>query len=84
VSCGIEIRIFTGYDYVVHLHPGVFITDDTNTLAVLRENLDTDVVFFVTRSVPDDERFFTFDFFIFKPRRYREVGRHDGIRSLFD
>jgi len=68
VSCGIEMGIFADYDYVIHLHPDVFITEDANILTVLRENLDNDVVFFVTRSVPDDERFFSFDFFIFKPR----------------
>ncbi len=68
VSTGIEMGIFTEYDYVIHLHPDVFITADVKILDVLRENLDNDVVFFVTRSMPDDERFFSFDFFMFKPR----------------
>lgn len=68
VSNGIEMGLFGDYDYVIHLHPDVFITDDAGILKVLRSNLDNDNVFLVNRSLPDDERFFSFDFFIFKPR----------------
>jgi hypothetical protein len=68
VSKGIEMGIFKDYDYVIHLHPDVFITEDTNLMEVLTENLDNDIVFFITESLPYDPRFFSFDFFIFKPK----------------
>jgi len=68
VSKGIEMGIFNGYDYIIHLHPDVFITDDTYLLEVLNENINNDTVFFITKSVAKDPRFFSFDFFIFKPK----------------
>jgi len=68
VSQGFEMGIFQEYDYVIHLHPDVYMTDDEYLLEILRENLQNDIGFFVNRSVPNDERFFSFDFFIFKPR----------------
>jgi hypothetical protein len=68
VSSGIEMGIFAPYDYVIHLHPDVFITDDAGIMRILTDNIDNDCAFFVNKSVPDDERFFSFDFFIFKPR----------------
>lgn len=68
LSKGIEMGIFKDYDYVIHLHPDVFITDDNNLLEVLTENLNNDIVFFITESLPYDPRFFSFDFFMFKPK----------------
>jgi hypothetical protein len=68
VSSGIEMGIFNAYDYVIHLHPDVFITDDSKILEMLNDNIDNDYVFLVNKSLPDDERFFSFDFFAFKPR----------------
>jgi len=68
VSEGIEMGIFNEYDYVIHLHPDVFITDDKYLTEVLTENLDNDIVFFITKSVANDPIFFSFDFFIFKPK----------------
>ena len=68
VSKGLEMGIFKEYDYVIHLHPDVFITDDLYLTNILTENKDNDTVFFITKSRPDDDDFFSFDFFIFKPK----------------
>ena len=67
VSNGIEMGIFKEYDYIIHIHPDVFITNDTNLLNVLSENIHNDIVFFITKS-NHDNKFFSFDFFIFKPK----------------
>lgn len=71
VSRGIEMGVFAGYDYVIHLHPDVFITGESGIVELLTANVGNDYVFFVNKSVPDDERFFSFDFFIFKPALLR-------------
>jgi hypothetical protein len=68
VSKGIEMGIFKDYDYVIHLHPDVFITEDAKLMEILTENLENDIVFFITESLPYDPRFFSFDFFITKTR----------------
>lgn len=67
VSEGFELGIFKEYDYVIHLHPDVFITEDEYLVTILRENLENDTVFFITKS-NQDPTFFSFDFFIFKPK----------------
>lgn len=81
VSHGIEAGVFAGYDYVLHLHPDVFITDDARIIEILETNLDNDCVFFVNKSRPDDDRFFSFDFFIFKPRLLKTNIFKDGLYS---
>jgi hypothetical protein len=68
ISQGIDMGIFNEYDYILHLHPDVFITNDSYLLNVLKTNLDNDIIFFITKSLPDDNKFFSFDFFIFKPK----------------
>jgi hypothetical protein len=68
ISEGIELGIFKDYDYVIHLHPDVFIIDDNYLTEVLLENLNNDVVFLVNKSVPHNPKYFSFDFFIFKPK----------------
>jgi hypothetical protein len=68
VSEGFDMGIFNGYDYVIHLHPDVFITDDVYLTEVLLENLDNDICFLINKSFPNDSKFFSFDFFIFKPK----------------
>ena len=60
--------IFNNYDYVIHLHPDVFLTDDKYLMDVLVENINNDIVFFITRCFPNDVTMFGFDFFIFKPK----------------
>ena len=68
ISEGIELGIFKDYDYVIHLHPDVFIIDDNYLTEVLLENLNNNVVFLVNKSVPHNPKFLSFDFFIFKPK----------------
>lgn len=68
LSVAYDMGIFEEYDYVIHLHTDVFITDDTYLMEVLNKNLHNDTVFFITKSVPNDSNFFSFDFFIFKPK----------------
>ena len=84
VSSGIEMGIFSPYDYIIHLHPDVFITDDAGIMATLNDNLDNDCVFFVNRSMPHDARFFSFDFFIFKPRLLPKNIFIDALRTYRD
>lgn len=67
ISNGIEMGIFSNYDYVIHLHPDVFITDDKYLIDVLISNLDNENVFLITKSIPNNT-YFSFDFFIFKPK----------------
>ena len=55
------------YDYVIHIHPDVFIIHEKQLLQILYEELNTPTSFIVNRSVPNDDRWFSFDFFIFKP-----------------
>lgn len=68
VSQGFDMGLFSSYDYVIHIHPDVFITDDTYLLSVLNTHFTDDIAFFLTRSVPNDPKFASFDFFIFKPK----------------
>ena len=68
ISESIDSGIFNSYDYVIAIQPDVFITDDTYLLEVLYKNLTNDIVFFITKSLPNDERFFSTDFYIFKPK----------------
>lgn len=84
VSQAMDMGIFQDYDYVIHLHPDVFLTDDSYLLDVLRSNMNNDTVFFVTKSVPDDPRFFSFDFFIFKPKLLTTNIFKEGMYSFTD
>jgi hypothetical protein len=68
LSKGIEMGIFNNYDYVIHIHPDVFITDDLYLKDILVNNINNDIVFFITKSLPNNDTFFSFDFFIFKPK----------------
>lgn len=68
MSINIDKGIFHEYDYVIHIHPDVFITDDVYLMQVLEENKNNNTVFFITKSVPNDDTFFSLDFFIFKPK----------------
>jgi len=72
VSTGIEMGIFKKYDYVLHFHPDVFITDDQKLLNILNEHKDNDNVFLINHSYPNWYSFFSFDFFIFKPKLLKQ------------
>ena len=84
VSNGIEMGIFKDYDYAIHLHPDVFITAESKLVDLLIANLDNDYVFLVNRSLPDDERFFSFDFFVFKPRLLKTNIFKDDLHGYGD
>jgi len=68
MSRAIQMGVFHGYDYVIHLHPDVFLTESIYLNKILYTNLENDTVFFMTRYFPDDPNHFSSDFFIFKPR----------------
>ena len=68
VSAGWEMGIFDRYDYVIHLHPDVFITDEKPIINVLEEHLNKDVNFLVTTVHPPPCTFAAFDFFIFRTK----------------
>jgi len=72
ISEGFDMGIFQEYDYVIHLHPDVYLTDDKYLMEILNENLNNDTVFFITKSCTNDDKFFSFDFFIFKPKLLHE------------
>ena len=71
ISESLNMGIFHGYDYVIHLHPDVFLTDDTYLLELLNKHLKNETVFLVNRCFPDDQEHFSVDFFIFKPKLLR-------------
>lgn len=68
LSQGFEMGLFKDYDYVIHLHPDVFITEDTYLLNIIMENKDNNTVFFINKSFMHEESMFSFDFFMFKPK----------------
>jgi len=68
MSRAIQMGTFHVYDYVIRLHPDVFITESRYLNEILYANRETDTVFFMTKYFPDDPTHFASDFFIFKPR----------------
>ena len=64
-----KMGIFNNYDYVIHMHPDVFITEETELIKLLKDNLNNNKVFLVTKYFPwkTFEHYAT-DFFIFKPK----------------
>ena len=62
-----ELYNLDNYDYVVHLHPDVYITNPQIFNEILEIYQDSNITFFNTHSYPDD-RFYDFDFFIFRPK----------------
>lgn len=68
ISDIIDMNVCNEYDYVIHTHPDVIITQDNIIKQVLEENLNNNICFFTSKSWPNDEKRFSFDFFIFKPK----------------
>lgn len=62
-----DAGVFAGYDYVINCQADVFIIGEEPLLDVLNRKCG-DSVFFITKSIPDDERFFSTDFLIFRPK----------------
>ena len=71
ISIAYDNNLFKDYDYVIHCHPDVFITDDEYLIQVLKDNYENDNIFFITLSHPNTV-FFSTDFFIFKPQLLKE------------
>lgn len=55
------------YDYVIHLHPDVFICNEQPILSLLQQELLSDNVFYCNLSLRN-VCLYSFDFFIFKPK----------------
>lgn len=72
----------TEYDYVIHIHPDVFIINDSELVKLMNDELNTTNVFFVNRSF-DDKRSYSFDFFMFKPKLL-ETNIFKGYESWTD
>ncbi|MDC7223959.1 MAG: hypothetical protein PQJ60_09475 [Spirochaetales bacterium] len=58
---------FRRYDYVIQLHPDVFITDEKVIFPLLEESRESEEAFFVSRCFGTDSKKYSTDFFIFKP-----------------
>ena len=84
VSDAFDRNIFKDYDYVIHLHPDVFITKDVAIMKILNENINNNTAFFITKSFPNDSYFFSFDFFIFKPKLLESNIFNDCIHECAD
>ena len=68
ISDIIDMNVCSEYDYVIHTHPDVIFTRDDIIKKHMEENLHNDTCFFITKSMPGDDNFFSFDFFMFKPK----------------
>jgi len=67
-----SIKNLSDYDYVIHLHPDVFVVNEEPLMKLLDAELSTSNVFLVNNVIPNDSRFYCFDFFIFKPKLLKE------------
>jgi len=61
---------FANYDYVVHLHPDVFLINENKIFEILKQNLFSDVEMLISK-FPEEypQKSFYTDFFIFKPKK---------------
>ena len=55
------------YDWVLHMHPDVFIINEGPILKLLTQELNTDNVFYVNYSL-NNKVLYSFDFFLWKPK----------------
>jgi len=60
--------LFKEYDYVIHSHPDVFITTDHLLGKILEYFSYSDKVFLVNNAWAGDDKWMSFDFFIFRPK----------------
>jgi len=74
---------FKGYDFVIHFHPDVFITDEKKLQNLLEEEINTDnqiIVDYHPNLNHNTHKTYSTDFFIFKPNIYNffnEVDIHN-------
>lgn len=68
-----DMEILQDYDFVIHLHPDIFITDERPIINLLSSDNEQSVLF-VSRIFGNAHPSFATDFFIFRPLNYlREI-----------
>ena len=63
----IDMNICNNYDFIIHIHPDVFIISDLIIEKLLNDEINNDFAFYVNHSINDTE-WFSFDMFIFRPK----------------
>jgi len=58
------------YDYIIHMHPDVFIINEIPLLNLLTQNINSDIIFYVNLSL-NTKLLYAFDFFIFNPNKLK-------------
>lgn len=74
------------YDFIIHLHPDVFILDDKKLYELLIDKKDKNIDFFVSQVVEAPFAYLT-DLFIFKPKnnfisKYINYKNHGGAETI--
>ena len=67
-ACADYFDLFKEYDYVIHTHPDIFITQEEILLKILEIFYSKHYVFIVNNSIKDDNKFMSTDFIIFRPK----------------
>jgi glycosyltransferase involved in cell wall biosynthesis len=67
-----EKLLHSNYDYVIHIHPDIFMTNENTLLELLHNELNNEETFIVNKYLVNNSSFFSFDFFIFKPKKLQE------------
>jgi len=74
-----DMGIFKEYDYVIALNTDVFIVHDDVLIKTMEENLENDIVYFITKSFPNDPCFYDVDFTLVKPKLLTDNYMRDEI-----
>jgi hypothetical protein len=80
---GYENKIFDEFDYVIHIHPDVYILDESRIKEILEEYLHKKVSFIVFRDNNEGRETYFSDIFVFKPK-YIEKGTFSLFNSFKD
>ena len=74
---------YHNYDYVIQIHPDVYITNESEIIKILNKYNNSKVGLIVNKSIPDEkketygipkkDKWFSSDFFIFKPKIYHLI-----------
>jgi hypothetical protein len=72
--------LYREYDFIVHLHPDVFILDDKKLYELLIDQKDKDIDFLVSQVVEAPFAYLT-DLFIFKPKN-NFISKYINYRNL--
>ena len=63
-----DMNFFKEYDYVIHLHPDVFITNEDMIWNHIEANATNNIEVLATKCLPHFGNHYAFDFFILKPK----------------